>query len=49
MLFRSELSAEMEKFHDDRVSYTPRQWDPVPRSVNLWGGQLASWRRTSRG
>lgn len=44
-----ELSAEMEKFHDDRVTYAPRQWDPVPRSVNLWGGQLASWRRTSRG
>jgi catechol 2,3-dioxygenase-like lactoylglutathione lyase family enzyme len=43
-----ELSAEMEKFHDDRVDYAPRRWDPVPRSVNLWGGQLASWRRTSR-
>ncbi|MFI6213983.1 VOC family protein [Nocardia brasiliensis] len=41
-----ELSAEMEKFHDDRATYTPRHWDPVPRSVNLWGGQLASWRRT---
>lgn len=44
-----ELSAELEKFHDDRVTYTPRQWDPVPRSVNLWGGQLANWRRTSEG
>ncbi|WP_246011440.1 VOC family protein [Nocardia mexicana] len=44
-----ELSAEMEKFHDDRVTYGPRQWDPVPRSVNLWGGQLPSWRRTSEG
>jgi catechol-2,3-dioxygenase len=44
-----ELSAEMEKFHDDRVAYSPRQWDPIPRSVNLWGGQLASWRRTSGG
>lgn len=43
-----ELSAEMEKFHDDRVVYSTRRWDPVPRSVNLWGGQLASWRRTSR-
>lgn len=42
-----ELSAEMEKFYDDRVQYTPRRWDPVPSSVNLWGGQLASWRRTS--
>ncbi len=44
-----ELSAEMEKFHDDRVVYTPRRWDPTPRSVNLWGGQLANWRRTSEG
>ncbi|MEU0510853.1 MULTISPECIES: VOC family protein [Amycolatopsis] len=44
-----ELSAEMEKFHDDRVTYVPRRWDPVPRSVNLWGGQLANWRTTSEG
>jgi catechol-2,3-dioxygenase len=44
-----ELSAEMEKFHDDRVTYVPRRWEPVPNSVNLWGGQLASWRRTSEG
>ena len=44
-----ELSAEMEKFHDDRVTYVPRRWEPVPRSVNLWGGQLATWRRTSEG
>lgn len=42
-----ELSAEMEKFHDDRVAYVPRRWRPVPASVNLWGGQLASWRKTS--
>jgi catechol-2,3-dioxygenase len=44
-----ELSAEMEKFHDDRVEYAPRRWEPVPSSVNLWGGQLAGWRRTSEG
>ena len=44
-----ELSAEMEKFHDDRVAYVPRRWEPVPVSVNLWGGQLASWRRTTEG
>jgi len=44
-----ELSAEMEKFHDDRVVYTPRRWEPVPASVNLWGGQLATWRKTSEG
>ena len=42
-----ELSAEMEKFHDDRVTYVPRRWNPVPNSVNLWGGQLATWRKTS--
>lgn len=42
-----ELSAEMEKFYDDRVEYTPRRWSPIPQSVNLWGGQLPSWRRTS--
>jgi len=42
-----ELSAEMEKFHDDRVTYVPRQWRPAPSSVNLWGGQLPSWRKTS--
>ncbi|MEU8898704.1 VOC family protein [Nocardia sp. NPDC048505] len=44
-----ELSAEMEKFHDDRVTYVPRRWQPIPHSVNLWGGQLASWRKTSEG
>ncbi len=44
-----ELSAEMEKFHDDRVTYVARLWKPTPSSVNLWGGQLASWRKTSQG
>jgi catechol 2,3-dioxygenase-like lactoylglutathione lyase family enzyme len=43
-----ELSAEMEKFYDDRVSYHPRRWDPIPKSVNLWGGQLATWRKVSK-
>lgn len=43
-----ELSAEMEKFHDDRVTYVPRQWKPIPHSVNLWGGQLPTWRKTSQ-
>jgi catechol 2,3-dioxygenase-like lactoylglutathione lyase family enzyme len=42
-----ELSAEMEKFHDDRVTYVARQWKPIPNSVNLWGGQLPTWRKTS--
>jgi catechol 2,3-dioxygenase len=42
-----ELSAEMEKFHDDRVIYVPRRWTPAPQTVNLWGGQTPNWRRTS--
>ncbi|WP_336713052.1 VOC family protein [Arthrobacter sp. USHLN218] len=42
-----ELSAEMEKFHDDRVTYVPRRWEPIPNSVNLWGGQLPTWRKVS--
>ena len=44
-----ELSAEMEKFYDDRVAYVPRQWTPAPQTVNLWGGQTPQWRRTSQG
>ncbi|TXN29535.1 glyoxalase [Lacisediminihabitans profunda] len=40
-----ELSAEMEKFYDDRVTYVPRRWEPLPKTVNLWGGQTPSWRR----
>ena len=43
-----ELSAEMEKFYDDRVKYVPRRWAPAPQTVNLWGGQTPSWRRTSQ-
>lgn len=43
-----ELSAEMEKFHDDRVVYVPRRWTPAPTTINLWGGQLATWRHLSR-
>lgn len=42
-----ELSAEMEKFHDDRVVYSARRWEPVPETVNLWGGQTPKWRRLS--
>lgn len=44
-----ELSAEMEKFYDDRVNYLPRVWNPIPNSVNLWGGQLPRWRKVSEG
>ena len=44
-----ELSAEMEKFHDDQADHPVRRWRPVPRSVNLWGGQLAAFRTTSEG
>ena len=42
-----ELSAEMEKFHDDRVEYVPRRWTPAPTTVNLWGGQTPRWRTLS--
>lgn len=42
-----ELSAEMEKFYDAHVTYVPRRWHPIPSSVNLWGGQLPKWRKTS--
>ncbi|WP_336660019.1 VOC family protein [Leucobacter sp. USHLN153] len=42
-----ELSAEMEKFYDEAVTYVPRRWEPVPQSVNLWGGQTPVWRKTS--
>ncbi|GAB3617587.1 VOC family protein [Okibacterium endophyticum] len=42
-----ELSAEMEKFHDDRVEYVPRRWTPAPQTINLWGGQTPSWRHLS--
>jgi catechol 2,3-dioxygenase-like lactoylglutathione lyase family enzyme len=44
-----ELSAEMEKFHDDRVEYVPRRWEPKPETVNLWGGQTPSWRNVDSG
>lgn len=44
-----ELSAEMEKFYDDHVTYVPRRWSPNPFSVNMWGGQKPNWRKTSEG
>jgi catechol 2,3-dioxygenase-like lactoylglutathione lyase family enzyme len=44
-----ELSAEMEQFHDEHVAHPVRHWQPVPRSINLWGGQLAAFRTTSEG
>lgn len=34
-----ELSAEMEKFHDDAARIQHREWTPSPKAVNLWGGQ----------
>jgi catechol 2,3-dioxygenase len=39
-----ELSAEMERFFDDRVRYEPRDWAAAPTTVNLWGGQVPPWR-----
>ena len=44
-----ELSAEMEQFHDEQADHPVRHWRPVPRSINLWGGQLAAFRTTSEG
>ena len=41
-----ELSAEMERFFDDRADYQPRTWEAAPTTVNLWGGQVPSWRRS---
>jgi hypothetical protein len=41
--FRVELSAEMERFWDDRARYEPRDWTPAPETVNLWG-PAPSWR-----
>jgi catechol 2,3-dioxygenase len=39
-----ELSAEMERFFDDRAQYEPRLWTADPSTVNLWGGQVPKWR-----
>jgi catechol 2,3-dioxygenase-like lactoylglutathione lyase family enzyme len=41
--FRVELSAEMERYWDDRAEYAPRQWRARPETVNLWGPTPA-WR-----
>lgn len=43
---RIELSAEMERFFDDRAEYEPRRWVADPSTINLWGGQLPGWRTT---
>lgn len=40
-----ELSAEMERFFDDRAAYPTRTWDEAPDTINVWGGQLPNWRR----
>jgi catechol 2,3-dioxygenase-like lactoylglutathione lyase family enzyme len=40
---RVELSAEMERFWDDRSEQQPRRWEPRPETVNLWGPTPA-WR-----
>ena len=39
-----ELSAEMERFFDGHAKYAPRIWNADPTTVNLWGGQVPSWR-----
>lgn len=43
-----ELSAEMERFFDDRATYPPRDWQAMPSTVNLWGGQVPRWRDVER-
>jgi catechol 2,3-dioxygenase len=43
-----ELSAEMERFFDDRARYAPRLWDADPKTINLWGGQLPQWRHATQ-
>lgn len=42
-----ELSAEMEKYHDDRAIIRERVWTPMPETINVWGGQLPKWRKVS--
>ena len=45
---RVELSAELERFRDDRVDYRePRVWEVSDRSINLWGA-LPPWRAEGR-
>jgi catechol 2,3-dioxygenase-like lactoylglutathione lyase family enzyme len=44
-----ELSAEMEKYHDDRAVIRERVWTPMPETINVWGGQLPKWRKVSGG
>lgn len=44
---RVELSAEMERYWDDRSSQEPRRWEPRAETVNLWG-PTPSWRDVER-
>lgn len=44
---RVELSAEMERYWDERAQQTPRLWEAHPRTTNLWGPTPA-WREVSR-
>jgi catechol 2,3-dioxygenase len=39
-----ELSAEMERFFDERAQYPTRTWEDATTTVNLWGGQVPRWR-----
>lgn len=41
--FHVELSAEMERYFEDRAEYPPRTWAEVTETVNLWGS-APSWR-----
>ena len=41
---RIELSCEMERYWDELADYTPRQWHPGVKTINLWG-VAPSWRK----
>ena len=40
---RIELSCEMERYWDDLAEYSPREWRPGVKTINLWG-VAPSWR-----
>jgi catechol 2,3-dioxygenase-like lactoylglutathione lyase family enzyme len=46
--FHVELSAEMERYFDDRAEYPARTWAEVTETVNLWGS-APSWREPLHG
>ncbi|MCS7172419.1 MAG: VOC family protein [Armatimonadetes bacterium] len=45
---RVELSAELERFYDERAHYPPREWPDSRWAANQWGPQ-PDWRRPEGG